>query len=58
MRSDYPADERLEACLASYFFLGACLDAMACFFCAAATSDLDCFCEDFFWLAFGDLSPM
>ena len=35
-----------------------CLSAMACFFFWSALLALDCFCEDFFWFDFGDLSPM
>lgn len=42
-----------------YFFLPAAdLAATAAFFEASALLAFDCFCEDFFWLAFGDLSPM
>ena len=42
-----------------YFFLVlACLAAMACCFCLSALLAWDVFCEDFFWFAFGDLSPM
>lgn len=37
-----------------YFFLAA----VACFFFEAAALDLVCFCVDFFFVAFGDLSPM
>jgi len=33
------------------------LAAAACFFCEALLA-LTCFCEDFFWFALGDLSPM
>jgi hypothetical protein len=40
-----------------YFFLGADVAAAALFFWLSAPA-LDCFCEDFFWLAFGDLSPI
>ena len=36
---------------------GAGLAAAACFFCEALLA-LTCFCEDFFWFALGDLSPM
>jgi hypothetical protein len=32
--------------------------AAACCFFWSALLTLDCFCEDFFWLDFGDLSPM
>jgi hypothetical protein len=43
----------------SYFFLAAAdLAAAACFFFWSALLALDCFCVDFFWLDFGDLSPM
>jgi hypothetical protein len=43
----------------SYFFLpAACLPSTAAFFFAAALVTLDCFWPDFFWFAFGDLSPM
>ena len=43
-----------------YFFLlfAADLAASACFFCWSALLALVCFCEDFFWFDFGDLSPM
>jgi len=42
-----------------YFFLPAeDLAAMAAFFCWLALLALDCFWPDFFWLAFGDLSPI
>ena len=42
-----------------YFFLPAAdLAAAAAFLEASALLALDCFCEDFFWFAFGDLSPM
>jgi len=37
-----------------YFFLAA---AAALFFWLALLA-LDCFCDDFFWLDFGDLSPI
>lgn len=43
---------------AYFFFVLACLVATACFFCCSALLALDCFCEDFFWFDFGDLSPM
>ncbi len=44
----------------AYFFLpaGCCLAAAACFFFWSALLTLTCFWEDFFWVAFGDLSPM
>ncbi len=43
----------------NYFFLpAACLLATAAVFFAAAVVVLDCFWLDFFWVAFGDLSPM
>jgi hypothetical protein len=42
-----------------YRFLAAAdLAATAAFFFAAALLALDCFWPHFFWLAFGDLSPM
>jgi len=42
-----------------YFFLPtAVLAAAAAFFDASALLTLVCFCVDFFWFAFGDLSPM
>ena len=42
-----------------YRFLAAAdLAAMASFLIWSALLALDCFCEDFFWLDFGDLSPM
>ena len=49
-----------ETAVASgYFFLpAACFAATACFFFWSLLFALDCFCEDFFWLDFGDLSPM
>lgn len=44
---------------AVYFFLpAACLAATAAFVFAEATLLLLCFCVDFFWFAFGDLSPI
>lgn len=45
-----------ETAAAVYFF--ACLAATACFFLLAAVLALDCFCVDFFWLDFGDRSPI
>lgn len=45
--------------MAAYFFLpAACLAVTAAFAFAVAVLVLLCFCVDFFWLAFGDLSPM
>ena len=42
-----------------YFFTDACLAAAACCcFAWVAVLALACFCEDFFWFALGDLSPM
>jgi hypothetical protein len=42
-----------------YFFLAAAdLAATAALFFWLALLALDCFCEDFFWLDFGDLSPI
>jgi len=41
-----------------YFFLTADLAATAALFFALALLVLDCFWPDFFWLAFGDLSPI
>lgn len=42
-----------------YFFLvWLCLAATACCFFCATLLVLLCFCVDFFWFAFGDLSPM
>jgi hypothetical protein len=41
-----------------FFFAAADLAATAALFCALALLALDCFCEDFFWLDFGDLSPI
>jgi hypothetical protein len=41
-----------------FFFAAADLAARAALFCALALLALDCFCEDFFWLDFGDLSPI
>src|ERR1035437_6861673 len=44
---------------AGYFLLpAACLAATACFFFWSALRALDCFCVDFFWLDFGDRSPI
>jgi hypothetical protein len=44
---------------AGYFFLSAdCLSATAFFFFWSALLALTCFCEDFFWFDFGDLSPI
>jgi len=42
----------------AYLFLPACLLARAAFFCCAALLALVCFCEDFFCVDFGDLSPI
>jgi len=43
----------------NYFFLpAACLLATAAFFLATALLTADFFWPDFFWLAFGDLSPI
>jgi hypothetical protein len=45
--------------MAAYFFLpAACLAATTAFAFALAALLLLCFCVDFFWFAFGDLSPM
>ena len=42
-----------------YFFLSAAsLAAPACFFFCSALLALACFCVDFFWFDFGDLSPI
>ncbi|HEX4121019.1 MAG TPA: hypothetical protein VH619_10415 [Verrucomicrobiae bacterium] len=42
-----------------YFFLLAdCFANAACFFFSFALLALDCFCVDFFWFDFGDLSPI
>ena len=41
-----------------YFLLPACLTDTASFFFWAALSALDFCCVDFFWLDFGDLSPI
>lgn len=42
-----------------YFFLpAACFAATACFFFWSALLAMACFCDDFFWLDFGDLSPI
>jgi hypothetical protein len=41
-----------------YFFLAADLAATAALFFWLALLALDCFCEDFFWFDFGDLSPI
>lgn len=41
-----------------FFFPPACLAAAACFFLCSALVALACFCVDFFWFDFGDLSPM
>ena len=42
-----------------YFFLLAdCFANTACFFCSSALLAFDCFCVDFFWFDFGDLSPI
>ena len=43
----------------SYFFLpAACFATTACFFFWSALLAMACFCDDFFWLDFGDLSPI
>jgi len=45
--------------VAGYLLLpAACLAATACFFFWSALLALACFCEDFFWFDFGDLSPI
>ena len=46
--------------MAGYFFLpeAAFLSAMAWLFFAAEEEAAALFCEDFFWLSFGDRSPM
>ena len=45
--------------MAGYLSLpAACLAAAACFFFCSALVALACFCEDFFWFDFGDLSPI
>ena len=41
-----------------FFFPAADLAAAAALFCALTLLALDCFWEDFFWLDFGDLSPI
>ena len=41
-----------------FFFAAAVFAARACCFCLSALLWSACFCEDFFWLDFGDLSPM
>jgi hypothetical protein len=42
-----------------YFFLVEdCFSSTACFFFWSALFVLDCFCVDFFWFDFGDLSPI
>jgi hypothetical protein len=41
-----------------YFLLPDCLANASCFFFSAALSAFDFCCVDFFWLAFGDLSPI
>lgn len=43
---------------ASYFFFGVDLAAWASFFFCAALWFSTCFCLDFFWTDFGDLSPI
>ena len=43
---------------ATYYFFVTCLAASASFFFCWTASVLDCFCADFFCVAFGDLSPM
>jgi hypothetical protein len=42
----------------SYFLTPVCLLASDCVFACEALLVLACFCEDFFWFALGDLSPM
>lgn len=45
--------------MVGYFCLPATfLSAMACFFFWSAMLAAACFCEDFFWFDFGDLSPI
>jgi hypothetical protein len=55
----FDKEELTVLLMAGYFFLPAvCLAAMACCFFWAALLAFECFCEDFFWLDFGDLSPI
>jgi len=42
----------------TYFLPAAALADAACCFACEALPALTCFCEDFFWFALGDLSPM
>lgn len=49
---------RLPAARYFFFFAAAVLSARAFCLCWSALLTFACFCEDFFWLDFGDLSPM
>ena len=49
---------RLPAAGYFFFFAAAVLSARAFCLCWSALLTFACFCEDFFWLDFGDLSPM
>ena len=50
--------ERQQGTMGYFFLPAADLAAAAALFFWSALLTLDCFCEDFFWLDFGDLSPM
>ena len=53
-----PPQERHEQTGGYFFLMSVCLANAACFFASAALLALACFCVDFFWFDFGDLSPM
>ena len=52
------SDDRLVTSAGHFFLPAACLAATAAFFFWLALLALACFCEDFFWFDFGDLSPI
>ena len=49
---------RVDGCRCYRVFPVPCLTAIACRFFWSTRAALACFCDDFFWFAFGDLSPM
>ena len=50
--------EQMHARDGQFFLPAACLAATACFFFWSALLAMACFCVDFFWFDFGDLSPI
>lgn len=57
-RDDDAPNASSAAAMCYRFLPTAVLAAIACFFFWSALLAAACFCEDFFWLDFGDLSPM